>query len=188
MASNHVGGFGKPTDEPLHFYWDDTIPSGGTKTETLTCTATVTPPAGQGDSITVSATKQVTVWEPTWTATGTAGKMVVNNTYPNYADTNANPNDYWLWAAPNAGSDYIAGMIWHTTIASPNPMLFGDGTVDMAQLITPGLSYTKPDGSGELPPMFTHTMDNKARSNHSLTAGCLLILPNITQETIRGLI
>jgi len=136
-ASYYVDGPG-PLDQPTaSWYWNDLMGSGATKNETVSCTATVTPPTGEGDAFTVSATKQVTVYRPVWTATGTGGEMLVD---VNRYDAGG---DIWLWAAP-ATMGETGGMVWNASVFSPAPGLFENGTIQIVQLVIPGMSYTAP--------------------------------------------
>ncbi len=56
-----------------HWYWKKGSTSGDEKT--VSCTATVTPPAGEGDPFTVTATKQVKVWKPSDVLLPSAGDV-----------------------------------------------------------------------------------------------------------------
>jgi len=136
-ASYYVDGPGPLTNPTAQWFWNDIL---GTQQETVSCTATVTPPAGQGNAFTVTATKQVTVMRPGFTITGTGGNMQVNTATPA-----SNGSDYWLYAGPAAGSSKTAGMVWDATVSSPNPTLFGMGSLIMVQIINPNLSYTGTD-------------------------------------------
>ncbi len=112
------------------WYWNDNLGSNGQKVEQVTCTATVTPPTGQGAAFSVTATQPVTVWVPFWTGTGTGGAVYVA----------PSGSSYLLEAADNSTSGKN-GMTWLLTVASPNSSLFGDGTVSMVQLVIPGRSF-----------------------------------------------
>ena len=112
------------------WYWNDNLGSNGQKVEQVTCTATVTPPTGQGAAFSVTTTQPVTVWVPIWTGTGMGGAVYVA----------PSGSSYLLEAADNSTSGKN-GMTWLLTVASPNPSLFGDGTVSMVQLVIPGRSF-----------------------------------------------
>jgi hypothetical protein len=62
--------------------------------------------------------------------------MQVNSSYPNQG---GNPGDYWLYAGG-------PGMAWTASVTSPSKM-FGNGTIELVQTVTPGLSYTTSDGT-----------------------------------------
>ena len=79
-ASYFVGGPGPLTNATAHWYWNDLGPKP--KAETVTCAATMTPPAGQGAAFTVTVTKTVYVQTPAFTADGTGGYMQVNTRAP----------------------------------------------------------------------------------------------------------
>jgi hypothetical protein len=102
--------------------------------EGITCTATVTPPAGQGAAFTVTASQVVNVYVPSWKATATAGTMRVDTSSPG-----GNGSDYWLYAGG-------PGMKWTASVSSPLVGVFGDGTIELVQTVTPGISYTTADG------------------------------------------
>ncbi len=130
-ATYEVDGPGPLTNPTAGWYWNDLAKGTGNSTqETVSCTATVTPPAGQGAAFTVTATQPVTVWTPVWTATGEGASVVVNNKY--------HPPDFWLCAGPGP-LDFGAtrGMTWDATVAPPPaPILFGLGSLVIVQVIT----------------------------------------------------
>lgn len=137
--SSYVDGPGPLTNDTASWYWNDLEP---TTQETVKCTATVTPPAGEGSPFTVTATKQVTVMRPDWAAFGTGGTMQVSTTFPG-----GNGSNYWLWAGPLPGASVRGGMIWNATVSAPAGTTFGDGSIAIAQIITPDESYTVLDAS-----------------------------------------
>ena len=118
------------------WYWHE-IGNNVGKPETVSCTVTVTPPAGQGGPFSISASQPVTVWVPNWDCTGTGGIM----------DVTFDGADYWLQAVPSlSGED--GGMDFRATVASPLPGLFLNGTIQLVQLTIPirtitvgGLTY-----------------------------------------------
>ena len=134
-ASYYVDGPGVLTNATAGWYWNDNV----TKLENVSCTATVTPPAGQSASITLS--DQIEVWKPAVSAYGNGGMMQVTNAY-------SSNGDYWLGAYPTPGdtNPYDGGMTWIATVASPNPALFGNGSLELVQLTTPGSSFTSTGG------------------------------------------
>ncbi len=130
-ASYYVDGPGPLTNPTAHWYWNEAA-----TTETISCTATVTPPAGEGSPFTVTATKQVHVMVPGWNCTGTGGTMQVNTSAP--GDSN-----YELWAGPIAGSGETGGMDWNATVTSAKAALFANGDIKIVQLTTPNATYTE---------------------------------------------
>jgi len=156
--TNYVDGPGPLTNPTASWYWNDLMGSGASTSETVSCTATVTPPTGS--PFTVTATKQVTVWRPIWSADGTGGEMQVSiNPY-------GNGSDYWLWAAPLDISN-TGGMIWRAKLSSPNSALFGDGSVQIVQLVIPGESYTYKDYFG-----FTRSYSSALNGQEGLDSSC----------------
>jgi len=151
--TTYVDGPGLLNIDTPSWYWNDLEP---TTKETVSCTATVTPPTGEGAPFTVTATKQVTVMRPDWTATGKGGNMQVNTAFPG-----GNGSNYWLWAGPQPGAIVRGGMIWNATVTSPNPALFGDGSIAIAQIITPDESYTVLDASQAI---ITHSEPNNGQT------------------------
>jgi hypothetical protein len=122
------------------WYWNDlSSGQGNSTTETISCSATVTPPAGEGSAFTVTATQKVNVWTPVWSCTETGGDVQVS------IDPNNNPyNYYWLWAGPLAGASSTGGMAWYANVSAPAaPVEFGAGSLFMVQLIIPEMSYTQ---------------------------------------------
>ncbi len=137
-ASVYVDGPGRSDQPTAQWYWNDLDATGPTP-EMVTCTATVTPPAGQGAAFTVVGTKTVTVLRPNWTANGTAGNMQVSTADPGNGFYGT---DYWLWAGPTAGTSVGAGMNFFATVSSPNTALFGNGSLILVQIIAPQSTTT----------------------------------------------
>jgi len=132
-ASYEVDGYGPANQATAHWYWNDPGPSS--TPETVTCSATVTPPDGKSAPFTVNVTQNVTVYVPSWTAYGIGGYVQVNTYCPDFQ------GDMSLWAGPYDG--YHGGMDWHATSSTPQtPVAFGTGTVELVQLVTPNRSYT----------------------------------------------
>ncbi len=131
-ATYEVDGPGPLTNPTAGWYWND-LGDGNGKSyqETVSCTATVTPPAGQGSAFTVSATQPVTVWTPKWTCTGTGASVIVNNTY-------ISGSGFWLHAGPGPlDPGIINGMTWNANLwPPPSPVPFGTGSSAMVQIIT----------------------------------------------------
>jgi len=141
-ASYYVGGPGPLTNPTARWYWNDLAANtNGPAHETVSCTLTITPPAGQGAAFAVTATRKVTVYWPLWTAFGVGGTMVVSNGYPNNGD-------YWLYAGPTPGSGETGGMDWYAIVSppDPNPAAFGAGSLQIVQLVIPGMIFTSTDG------------------------------------------
>ncbi len=126
-----------PATNPTQWYWNDSANAS----ETVKCTVTITPPAGQGSplSLVVTAPKPVSVQVPKWTATGTGGYMQVNNAQPN--DTT---HDLWAGGTvfEKSNGAYPAGMNWRATLSTPTTPAFGTGSLELVQLVTPSNSYT----------------------------------------------
>ena len=137
-ASYYVDGPGPLTNSTAGWYWNDR--SQTPTSETVSCTATVTPPAGQGSPFTVSLTKNVLVYRPSWTATGVGGYVAIRlgsgTTYEIVATS----------TATQLASGLKGGMNFTATVTSPDTSLFGDGNIQLAQLCTPGRSFTSANG------------------------------------------
>jgi hypothetical protein len=99
-------------------------------TETITCTATVTPPTGEGSAFTVTATQKVTVMVPFVQASGTAGYMSVPQ----------GGNLFYLNASPKTQITR-GGMDFDAVVVTPTSPAFGDGQVQMVQIAIPNESY-----------------------------------------------
>jgi len=105
------------------WYWDDS-----TTSQSVTCTATVTPPAGQGAAFTVTATQKVTLDAPTY----------VPHDYPGVVKLDA---DYQAQSGLNlhagGGSDNIPGIYFKDTVTTPNLSIYGGtGTWYRVQLVS----------------------------------------------------
>lgn len=100
---------------------------------------TATAPSGQTNTSNGgSGTKSVSVQLPQWMATGAGGYMQVNT-----FDPACPSSDYALYAGPTLAMDYNnqpGGINLKATSATPP--LFGQGSLEMVQLVTPSLSYT----------------------------------------------
>ncbi len=145
INTTYIDGPGVLTNSTAHWYWNDLINANDTTpnatdrsaTETASCTATVTPPTGQGTPFLITSTKSVSVQAPKWTATETGGYMQVNTGAP------LQNGSVSLYAGPTAGQ---AGGI-NFVATSTTPSLFGKGSLELVQLVTPSLSYTEYTGS-----------------------------------------
>ena len=133
-ASSYVSGPGPLTNPTAHWYWDD--PGPNPTSETVTCTATVTPPpAALASPYTVTLTVAVSVQMPKWNAVGLGGYMQVNKLAPS--------GNYELWAGPtdnDKAQKFNAGMNWQANVTTPP--LFGTGSLEFVQIVTPSDSYT----------------------------------------------
>lgn len=138
-----------PATNGTQWYWNDLQAAS----ETVKCTVTVTPPAGQGSpfDVTVTAPKPVSVQVPGFKFIGTPGYMQINTKAPNENGV------LCLYAGPSAGQ--IGGMNWKAT--STTPTLFGKGTVELVQIVTPNLSYTAYTGS------MTGALHNDPQNGHT---------------------
>jgi len=138
-----------PATNPTQWYWNDSANAS----ETVKCTVTITPPAGQGSplSLVVTAPKPVSVQVPHFTLVGTTGYMQINTKAPNQNGA------LCLYAGPSAGQ--TGGINWVAT--STTPPLFGKGTVELVQIATPNLSYTAYTGS------MTGALHNDPQNGHT---------------------
>jgi len=142
-ASYYVPGPGSLTQSRPRWYWNDRLSAndGVPAPETVSCTATVTPPAGQGAAFTVTATKPVSVFKPIWIGTGIGGYSKVS--------VPSSQTSFFLWAgptAPQAANGLRGGMNFAAAVASPNPTLFGAGSLELVQLVTPDRSVSTENG------------------------------------------
>ena len=131
-------GLGAVNNSTAHWYWNDPIVNPQTANETVTCTATVTPPAGQGNAFNITATKTVIVQAPAWQAIGRGGYMQVNA----LANGDSNPE---LWAGPTPAMKTLnepVGMFWQAIVTTPTVPAFGTGSLQLIQIVTPSDSYT----------------------------------------------
>jgi hypothetical protein len=133
-ASYYVGGYGPSTNPTAKWYWND--PNNAS--ETVSCTVTLTPPAGQGNQFSVTATKTVAVQVPGWYATGTGGRMQVNT------GGEGQNGAISLYAGPSGGQAY--GMNWLANVMSST--LFTSGTLQLVQTVIPSMSYVTYTGVG----------------------------------------
>ena len=133
QASYYDPGPGIQTNPTYHWYWNDLGPKP--PPETVKCTATVTPPAGQGSPFTVTATQNVTVYVPTRSPnTNTIGDgRVIQSTLI------AQPSPTMINNLQEFGSS------WTTGVSLPATPAFGSGQWCYAQLIIPG-EYLTIDG------------------------------------------
>jgi hypothetical protein len=143
-ASYYVGGPGPLNVATPSWYWNNMSSAGGgnSTTKTVSCAATVTPPAGQGSAFIVTATQPITVWNPIWNCTGIGGEVKVDT-----SDPVGNGTDYWLYAGPTPaelkpnfvtvdGVPIGRGMTWNAAVAAPSaPVAFGNGSLEVVQII-----------------------------------------------------
>jgi hypothetical protein len=133
-----VSGPGPMNVTNPEWFWND----ANNSTEKISCTATVTPPAGKGSPFSVTASQTVGVWLPTWNAKGIGGQMLVDiPPPPPYGSGNG--KDYWLQASPGSDPDEIGGMTWYAFVSPPTgcPVAFDSGELEIVQLIIPGDGY-----------------------------------------------
>lgn len=141
-ASYYDPSSGPLTNATAHWYWNDPA----NKSETVTCTVTLTPPAGQGAAFNITVTKSVSVQRPSWYANETGGYMQVN--------TNAaNRNGAICLYAGHASGQSGGGMNW-TANVEPSA-LFTSGTLELVQLVIPNVTYVTNTGAGV--PGITHS-------------------------------
>jgi hypothetical protein len=137
--TTEVDGYGTATNSTLSWYWNDLGPKS--TPETVTCTATVTPPAGQGEAFSVTATQKVTVYVPGWICTGTGGAVYINTEFGS-----GNGTDYYLYAGP-AVDTTGRGMTWNATVSAPTGCTaLGTGGLEMVQTEIPSPTYTSSAG------------------------------------------
>jgi hypothetical protein len=113
------------------WYWRH-IGSNDSHSETVSCTATVTPPTGKGAPFQVSLTGLVRVWTPDWECSGTGGcvKITTKN------------SEYWMLTSPLNPQTETGGMVWRATVASPYGTPYpNSGTLKLVQLFIPGMSF-----------------------------------------------
>jgi hypothetical protein len=138
--ASYFNGGPIPATNPTSWYWNDL--NGAS--ETVSCTVTVTPPAGTGSAFdtTVNAPKPVNVVVPSWTAANSTGYGYVG--YPNSSQA------LYLFAGPSAAmqqNNQTDGSVWITTVSSPLPIFTGAGQWGYAQIINPGENFVLTDGS-----------------------------------------
>ena len=124
-------GYGVSTNSTAKWYWSDL---SGPKT--VSCAVTLTPPAGQGSSFTVTLTSSVNLIVPAYTASPTAGRVQINQSLPGQSG-------YWLYAGAGNPSP-SRGMEWKVKVLTPS--LFAAQTGGgwyFDQIVTPGRWRTK---------------------------------------------
>ena len=129
------------------WYFKDVGP--GTANDRVTCTATFTPPAGQGSPITITITQIVNVCTPDFSmADASGGEMRVDANCPNQTGIS-------LYAGPTSGQ--AGGMNWRLKVTTPQTSVaFGSGSIELIQLITTGQSFY----TSASPPVKYNSMDN----------------------------
>jgi hypothetical protein len=124
QASYYDPGPGVQTNPTYHWYWNDLTQT----TETVKCTATVTPPAGQGSPYQMTATQKVIVYVPAKVKnTNEGGNGLILKSIMIAEQTSAMMNNL---------EDF--GSSWTTAISMPPTPAFGAGQWCYCQLITPG--------------------------------------------------
>jgi hypothetical protein len=135
-SASLVKGIGPSTSSTAHWYWSDVAGYYN-----VTCTATVTPPAGQGLPFQVTATKKVHLYVPQTTELATTGRVQINNLAQAIYGSG-----FSLYAGDSANQPY--GIIYTTQVNTP--ALFSSGIWMMVQLVTPN-TWTTPLGQSEQP-------------------------------------
>ena len=136
-ATYYVSGPGPLNIASPHWYWQDLAGP-----ETVTCTATVTPPAGQGNSFTITATANVALKIPSSGFYYKTGRVQINN-----INTSTYGSGYSLYAGPTSSVPY--GITYTEQVNTPAPFSQG-GIWNFVQLVAPGAWYT-PAGGTEQP-------------------------------------
>ena len=113
------------------WHWNDPMANG----EKVTCTATLTPPSGQGSAITITVSPQtVNVQVPAFSASNTVGKGYVGP----YNDSTT-LSLYVGPTPPLIADKKMQGSTWRTSVTMPaSPNYSGAGYFGYAQLATPG--------------------------------------------------
>ena len=129
---------------PPVWYWDD---NGGQKT--VNCTATITPPTGQGAAFTITLTKNVTLDEPTYFPTYSHGVVELNIYYL------GDPGNLWLSAgggiAPAPAPEQADGVGFLDSVLTPANPYGGGGTwyhiqlASFSRFVTPLATQAKPN-------------------------------------------
>ncbi len=88
------------------WYWDDS-----TTSQTVTCTATVTPPSGQGSPFPITVTQKVTLDIPTYTPGASVGTVQLDSSW------GGNPGAPALHAG--YGANNVPGITWKDTVTTP---------------------------------------------------------------------
>jgi len=130
ISTTYADGPGVLTNSTAHWYWDDVA-----TTTTVTCTATVTPPAGQGSPFSIMVTQPVSLLVPVTTEAATVGRVQINSLAT--AIYGSGPS---LYAGGNGTASQPYGIIYTTQVNTPAP--FSAGIWNMVQLVTPGTWYT----------------------------------------------
>ena len=129
---------------PPVWYWDDSASS-----ETVTCTATVTPPAGQGSPSRIAVTQNVALDVPKFTNKEPVGVVVLN--YYHYLHDGKNGTTLALALAAGGGdssaptAEQVNGITFNDTVLTP-ALYSSKGNWYHLQLITVS-RYETPTGS-----------------------------------------
>ena len=132
-----VLGFGAPANPTAHWYWSDQQ-----NTQNVTCTATVTPPSGQGSSFTITPVQSVLVNVPTADAKNFTGVGHIGLYHSGSSQLS-------MLADPTAlmqNSNRNFGSTWETSVLLKTPFTGSPGKWGYAQIITPGEYLTTEDG------------------------------------------
>ena len=142
-ASYFVPYIGTITNPTAHWYWTEEA-----GVETVACAVTLTPPAGEGSTFSLTVSRQVAVVEPTYSCTYYEGVPFV-------------PPAGTKLQASGTSSAHPHGSSWDCQVQTP--ALFGSGgSCNFSQLITPGRSHTYSSG----------TVSCTENNNTGLDTGC----------------
>ena len=104
------------------WYWDDLAGP-----QTVTCTATVTPPSGQGTPFPITAKQIVTLDVPTYTNNEVPGAVELDAKYQALSGINLHAG---------ADGDNIPGIFFYDTVTTPIPPYSSTGTWYRIQLVS----------------------------------------------------
>ena len=131
QASFYDPGSGVITNPTYHWYWNDLGPTS--TTETISCSARVTPPAEDGSPFTVTATQNVTVYVPALSGLNNqVGMGYIRTTQEN------NVTDTEMIALQPGNPPAGNGSIWTARVSlPPTPAFASGGQWGYVQLVTP---------------------------------------------------
>jgi hypothetical protein len=122
-----VNGSGALNVTSPSWYWNDLSRTS----ETITCTATLTPPAGEGSAFSVTATQQVNVMVPMFDGEAFGGYMKVNPI----------SGGYYLQAVKSPqDTENDGGMEFQGFVETPTSPAFGQGELELVQIAIPNES------------------------------------------------
>ncbi len=94
------------------WYWDDSATS-----QTVTCTATMTPPSGQGAPVSVTATQKVTLDSPVYGKPGSSTGVIALDTR---FQLDLNNLDLHAGGGADGGANGVPGVTFNDTVATPS--------------------------------------------------------------------